>query len=758
SAGFAAAKAAASRRTPNIATHEGPPPSCGGQAEGGRYKDERRALVAGDGFGGGFLGRCSAIATAIGWGDGYRLVGVGEVGRDRLGDVGYRADLHDGWLRLLQNELFVDGADFGLLFESLLAAEAVFFGSGHRDVVFDVAHASGVVRVNDERVLIGAEVDALTFGVDFMLAVVLVPLGHGRVLVHVLDDLAPADAGVVGTEADFALLRAVGDDAHFGAAEVVVEEILEPHPRDEQEVPGILRAALHGVFVGALGRSLAILGCGTLGKRPSLIKFLEEVVQLQALGTFKGLVVLQEGHGHHEVGEALAAGGIGDCGDIRGELLRVEEARNGGPFLGFLVDHDGGTHAAIGVAAAGERTPLGFVALDHVRETREGADKGDGKPITIRLDAANLLTHIVGEVRKGVALAEAPLGRNVFIAAGKGNRLEADEGDFLGVLHRELDDGADLIVVHVVNDGHNEDDFDAGLVHVLDGAQLDVEEVADLAMAVGVVADAVELEVGVAQPGFKGLLAILLALGEFDAVGGGLHGVVADLARVADGVEEIRAHGGLAAGELHGHLAARLDLRRVIQDFGDFFPGKFVDVADLVGVHEAGIAHHVAAVGQVHGENGAPAIADIRRAVPVLALVVVRRDIAAGELRFNPLKEAGVHGHEVFIMAVLRAVLDHPDLAIALDDLRFDFADLFMSEVAPIFRATDDGLAGCFHAGRAERIRLSREAQRWLGPFPGFQERFIGPLWGNGRVGIAFVEILNGIEGDTRRFANEPVH
>ncbi len=60
-------------------------------------RPELQKLVAGDGFGGRFLGRC----ISIGWGDGDRLVGVGEVGRDRLGDVGDRADLHDGRLRLL---------------------------------------------------------------------------------------------------------------------------------------------------------------------------------------------------------------------------------------------------------------------------------------------------------------------------------------------------------------------------------------------------------------------------------------------------------------------------------------------------------------------------------------------------------------------------------------------------------------------------------------------------------------------------------
>ena len=104
-------------------------------------------------------------------------------------------------------------------------------------------------------------------------------------------------------------------------------------------------------------------------------------------------------------------------------------------------------------------------------------------------------------------------------------------------------------------------------MHVLDGAQLHVEQVADLAMAVGVVADAVELQVGVAQARFERLLAEILALGELDAVGRRLHAVVAELARVANGVEEIRRHGRFAAGELHRHLAARLDLDGVVENF-----------------------------------------------------------------------------------------------------------------------------------------------------------------------------------------------
>ena len=75
-----------------------------------------------------------------------------------------------------------------------------------------------------------------------------------------------------------------------------------------------------------------------------------------------------------------------------------------------------------------------------------------------------------------------------------------------GIVERELDDASDLLVVQVVDDGDDRHDVDAGLVQVLDGLQLHVEQVADQAMRVGGVADAVELQVGVAQSGFGRLL------------------------------------------------------------------------------------------------------------------------------------------------------------------------------------------------------------------------------------------------------------
>jgi len=89
----------------------------------------------------------------------------------------------------------------------------------------------------------------------------------------------------------------------------------------------------------------------------------------------------------------------------------------------------------------------------------------------------------------------------------------------------------------------------------------------------------------------------------------------------------------------HGHLTARLDLGGVLEDFLNFFPVQLVNVANLVGVHETRIAHHVAAVCQVNGENGAAAVANGARTVAVHVFIVVRWDVATGKILFNPFEE-----------------------------------------------------------------------------------------------------------------------
>ena len=319
-------------------------------------------------------------------------------------------------------------------------------------------------------------------------------------------------------------------------------------------------------------------------------------------------------------------------------------------------------------------------------------------------------------MRQRVALRVTALVGDGLVASGKRNRLEREERDALRIIERELDDASDLLVVEVVDDGDYRNDIDTGVVQVLDGLQLHVEQVADEAMRVGSVADAVELQVGVAQAGFKGLLGELGALGELDAVGRGLHAVVADLARVSDRVEEVGRKRGLAAGELYRHLAARLDGDGVVQHGLDFVPGKFVDEADLVGIHEAGIAHHVAAVGEIDGQHRSAAVQHGAAAVVMELLVIVGADVAAGEDFFEVLEEGGVHGHDVFEVAVDGAVLHHQDLAVALDDLGLDFAGLLVHQDFDGQLAVDDLLADFRHALGAEGIggSAASRAAAWI--------------------------------------------
>ena len=103
-----------------------------------------------------------------------------------------------------------------------------------------------------------------------------------------------------------------------------------------------------------------------------------------------------------------------------------------------------------------------------------------------------------------------------------------------------MNNPANLLVVDAVDNGRYRHDVYAVRIQVLDGAHLDVEQVAYGTMGVRRVADAIELEVSVAQPGISGLLAKIGILREFNAVGGRLHAGVADLAAVTHRIQEVR--------------------------------------------------------------------------------------------------------------------------------------------------------------------------------------------------------------------------
>ena len=169
---------------------------------------------------------------------------------------------------------------------------------------------------------------------------------------------------------------------------------------------------------------------------------------------------------------------------------------------------------------------------------------------------------------------------------------------------------------------------------------------------------------------------------------------------------------------------------------------QFVHEADLVGVHEARIAHHVAAVGQVDGEHRAAAVGDGAGAVLVQLGIVVRADVAAGEDVFQVLEERGIDGHHVFEVAVDGAILHHQDLAVALDHLGLDLAGLFGVQHVERRLAVQNLLADFGHAARAQRIGVARPAQRGLGLFPRLEQGLFRPFRREARVLADLIELI----------------
>ena len=181
---------------------------------------------------------------------------------------------------------------------------------------------------------------------------------------------------------------------------------------------------------------------------------------------------------------------------------------------------------------------------------------------------------------------------------------------------------------------------------------------------------------------------------------------------------------------------------------------QLVDVTHLIGVHEAGIAHHVAAVGQIHRQDGAAAVLYGAAAVVVQTFVVVGWNIPAGKVLLDPLEELHIDGHEVFGLAVLGAFLDHPDLAVSLNNVGFDLADLLVEQLLPLGVAAGDCFPGFPHAFRAQRIGLAWPAQRRFCLLPGLQQGLFRPLRSKRRGGVEPVEILDRVESDTGTIAD----
>ena len=147
-----------------------------------------------------------------------------------------------------------------------------------------------------------------------------------------------------------------------------------------------------------------------------------------------------------------------------------------------------------------------------------------------------------------------------------------------------------------------------------------------------------------------------------------------------------------------------------------------MDVADLIRVHEAWIAHHVAAVGEIDREHRAASVLNGRGAVIVQA-GCDGLEVAAGKQVFDAREKRRVDRERVGKRAVGGAgLLDH-DLAVAFEDVRADLARVIVDERLDRLLARQDALARHLDALRAERIGAPRPAEGRLGSFRALQER-----------------------------------
>ncbi len=116
------------------------------------------------------------------------------------------------------------------------------------------------------------------------------------------------------------------------------------------------------------------------------------------------------------------------------KLIGMQERGHRNVFLGFLVAHDRHADAAVRMAAAAQLSPIRRRPVNQVGEIGEGAHEADGEPVANGFANADLVLHVVRQMRKRVALRLAAFVGDGFVAPGEGNGLERKERNLLGII------------------------------------------------------------------------------------------------------------------------------------------------------------------------------------------------------------------------------------------------------------------------------------------------------------------------------------
>ena len=105
-----------------------------------------------------------------------------------------------------------------------------------------------------------------------------------------------------------------------------------------------------------------------------------------------------------------------------------------------------------------------------------------------------------------------------------------------------------------------------------------------------------------------------------------------------------------------------------------------MDKSNLICIHKARIAHHVAPVSKIDGQDRSAPILNRAGTVIVQFLIIVSSNVAARKHCLNMFQERRINRHNVLKASVDWAILHHPDLAGALNDLGLNLANLFAEQ------------------------------------------------------------------------------
>src|SRR5580700_5885871 len=224
--------------------------------------------------------------------------------------------------------------------------------------------------------------------------VLLVPLGKRGRHVHLLNDVPPAHARVVRAERNLAFLRGIRNNALLGPPEVVVEQILKPHPCDEQEVPPVL-PTLHHILNAPVRTDLPVILSRSI---KVLVKLPQQIHQLEMRRRLKRIVILHQTQRHSHYRQKFPARRIIHLRNILSQLIPRQERSHRHCFLSFLINHYRHASPAIRVTTTRELTPVVFyvVGVHEVCPIAECSHERNWEPVAAGFAQAGLIFYVVG--------------------------------------------------------------------------------------------------------------------------------------------------------------------------------------------------------------------------------------------------------------------------------------------------------------------------------------------------------------------------